>query len=245
MKIGVFTDVHGNLEALNACLERFEKEGVEKFIFCGDIIGYGPDPEACVQKILDLPLLAIVQGNHDAALNEPQLEAFFNYDASMALEKSRKLLSARSSSLLVTLPPIVQMPSFCVVHGTPADPIKEYFTSTKQFLKYQSLWEGIVCFVGHTHLPFSMKGTARNCTVALCTKDDVTITFTKQSRYVINPGAVGKPRDKNPQAAFGIWDTQAHTFRFLRQSYDVRITQEKMRRYKFPSFLIESLAIGY
>ena len=77
MKVGVFSDVHGNLEALNACLERLDKEQAERFIFCGDLIGYGPDPEACVQKILKLPLLACVLGNHDAALHQPELEAFF------------------------------------------------------------------------------------------------------------------------------------------------------------------------
>ncbi len=245
MKVGVFSDVHGNLEALNACLERLDKEQAERFIFCGDLIGYGPDPEACVQKILKLPLLACVLGNHDAALHQPELEAFFNYDARLALEKSRKMLSSASLDALATLPDRVQMPSFCVVHGTPADPIKEYFSSAKQFQVYLPLWEGTVCFVGHTHLPFSMKGTPRSCSVTLCGTDKTVINFTRHSRYVINPGAVGKPRDKNPQASFGMWDTKAGTFTFFREPYDVKTTQAKMRKCKFPSFLIESLAVGY
>lgn len=245
MRIGVFSDVHGNLEALQACLARLDKEGAERFIFCGDAIGYGPDPETCVQKILQLPLLACVLGNHDAALDRPELESYFNYDARLALEKTRKLLSPGSLYALTTLPERVQMPSFCVVHGTPADPIKEYFSSMLQFKSNLSLWEGSVCFVGHTHLSFYMKGTTRNCSVNLCSKDGTEISLTRQSRYVINPGAVGKPRDKNPQAAFGLWDTKANTFTFFRESYDVKKTQEKMRKYKFPSFLIDSLAVGY
>ena len=245
MKIGVLSDVHGNVEALNASLKRLDKEGAERFIFCGDAIGYGPDPEGCVQKILKLPLLACVLGNHDAALNRPELSAFFNYDAQLALEKSRKLLSPASVEALTTLPERVQMPSFCVVHGTPADPIKEYFSGVKQFQTNLPLWEGQVCFVGHTHLSFYMKGTARGCAITLCGEDNTQISFTRQSRYVINPGAVGKPRDKNPQAAFGLWDTKAGTFTFMREPYDVKTTQAKMRKHKFPSFLIESLAVGY
>ena len=104
MRIGVFSDVHGNLEALEACLARFEREGVEKYIFCGDLIGYGPDPEKCVRKVSQLDLLACVLGNHDAVFVQPELEAFFNYDAKVALEENKKLLSEKSVRYLSGLP---------------------------------------------------------------------------------------------------------------------------------------------
>lgn len=245
MKIGVFSDVHGNLEALNACLARLEKEQAEQFICCGDLVGYGPDPDVCVKRVLQLPLLACVMGNHDAALSQPDLEAFFNYDAKVALDKSKKLLSASSLRALSELAIRVQEPNFCVVHGTPSDPVKEYFSSETQFYANYHLWEGALCFVGHTHLPFYMKGTPKNCQIVLNTRPDFTLPLSKQSRYIINPGAVGKPRDKNPQASFGIWDTKDNSFRFLREPYDVQTTQLKMRRLKFPAFLIDSLSVGY
>lgn len=244
MKIGVFSDVHGNLEALTACLARYKKEGVKNFIYCGDMIGYGPDPEKCVRKLADLHLLACVLGNHDAVFVQPELEAFFNYDAKAALEENKKILSEKSIRYLSSLPSVEHGTDFTVVHGTPADPIKEYFSSCSQFQDNYPLWTGRVCFVGHTHLPFYMKGTSRSCLIYLNKKEDATVRLTDKFRYVINPGSVGKPRDNNPQASFGIWDTTAKTFRFLRQSYDFRPTQEKMRQQKMPSFLVDSLALG-
>ncbi len=244
MRIGVFSDVHSNLEALNACLGRYRQEGVKHFIYCGDIIGYGPDPEPCVRKIANLNLLACVLGNHDAVFVQPELEAFFNYDAKVALEENKKLLSEKSVRYLSGLPVVERGTDFTVVHGTPADPIKEYFSSCSQFRACYDLWQGRVCFVGHTHLPFYMKGSLRSCAIYLNKKEDAVVRLNEKSRYVINPGSVGKPRDNNPHASFGIWDTDAKTFRFIRQPYDFRPTQEKMADRKFPSFLIDSLSLG-
>lgn len=244
MRIGVFSDVHGNLEALEACLARFEREGVEKYIFCGDLIGYGPDPEKCVRKVSQLDLLACVLGNHDAVFVQPELESLFNYDAKIALDESKKTMSEKSVRYLSSLPAVAHGADFSVVHGTPSDPIKEYFSSCAQFRSNYDLWTGRVCFVGHTHLPFYIKGTLRSCAIYLNKQEDASIRITDKARYVINPGSVGKPRDNNPLASFGIWDTEEKTFRFIREPYDLRPTQEKMAAQKFPSFLIDSLALG-
>lgn len=127
MKIGVFSDVHSNLEALNACLARYEQEGVDHFIYCGDIIGYGPDPEECVKKISSLNLLACVLGNHDAVFVQPELEMLFNYDAKIALDENKKHLSEKSIRYLTALPTVARGEGFTAVHGTPNEPIKEYF----------------------------------------------------------------------------------------------------------------------
>ena len=244
MKVGVFSDAHANWEALDACLKRLKKEGAQAYICCGDLIGYGPDPEKCVQKIKELPLLACVMGNHDAVFVDPELENFFNYGAKIALDHNKKQLSEGSTRYLTSLPVEVQKHNFTVVHGTPSDPIKEYFSSCSQFLANYKLWEGDVCFVGHTHLPFYMKGDDKKCAVYINKNDDVTVRLSTDARYVVNPGAVGKPRDNNSAASFGLWDTEAHTFRFLREPYDVSVTLEKMSTLNFPTFLIDSLAVG-
>jgi predicted phosphodiesterase len=140
-------------------LERFKREGVSSFIYCGDMIGYGPDPEKCVRKIASLNLAACVLGNHDAVFVQPELEAFFNYDAKVALDASKEMMSEKSVRYLSSLPAAAHGTDFTVVHGTPADPIKEYFSSCAQFRSNYDLWQGHVCFVGHTHLPFYIKGT--------------------------------------------------------------------------------------
>ena len=244
MKIGVFSDVHGNLEALEACLERFQKEGVQKYIYCGDFIGYGPDPEQCIQQILALPLLACVLGNHDAVFAHPELEEFFNREARTSLDKNKQFLSSSSIRALMRLPSIERKPEYTVLHGTPRDPIKEYFSSCEQFKDNYSLWEGKCCFVGHLHIPFYMKGTASTCSIYVNSSEDTTVHLPPNMRYVINPGAVGKPRDRDPRASFGIWDTQENSFRFLRQEYDLKKTQQKMEKEHLPAFLIDTLALG-
>ena len=244
MKVGVFSDVHSNLEALETCLKRFEQEGVEKYIYCGDFIGYGPDPEKCVQKILDLPLLACVLGNHDAIFAQPDLEDYFNAEARNSLDKSKPFLSEKSIRLLVGLPVVVQKPGYTVLHGTPRDPLKEYFASTAQFFENYLYWEGEICFVGHIHIPFYMKGNAKTCSIYVSSSTDATVQLDPKMRYIINPGAVGKPRDKDPRASFGIWDTGKNTFRFIRQEYDFKKTQEKMEKARMPAFLIDTLAMG-
>ena len=244
MRIGVFSDVHGNLEALQAVLKRLKQEGAEQFIQCGDLIGYGPDPDACVRRVARLPLLASVMGNHDAVLAFPALGSLFNFDAKVALEESLPQLSAQAEDYLYTLPASVQGENFTALHGTPMDPIKEYFHSINQFNVYYQLWQGQMLFVGHTHLPFYIKGSARTCHMYLNQQDEHTIELNDKCRYVINPGAVGKPRDHNPYAGCGVWDTDEKTFTFLRVPYDWQTTQQKMREKHFPDFLIESLAYG-
>lgn len=244
MKIGVFSDVHGNLEALETCLKRFKQEGVQGYIYCGDFIGYGPDPEKCVQKILELPLLACVLGNHDAVFAHPELEEFFNTEARHSIDKNKQFLSESSIRALTALPAITQKPGYTVLHGTPRDPVKEYFASCAQFHSNYLLWEGEICFVGHTHIPFYMKGNAKTCSIYVSTSADSTVKLDPKMRYIINPGSVGKPRDRDPRASFGIWDTQTGSFRFLRQEYDIKKTQQKMEKEKLPAFLIDTLALG-
>lgn len=244
MRVGILSDIHGNLEALEACLRALEKAGAEKYIQCGDIIGYGPDGAACTQRVMQLPLLASVMGNHEAVLAFPSLENWFNDQAKTALGDSLQQLPTSCTDYLRTLPASVQKENFTVVHGTPLDPIKEYFHSMAQFNIYYHLWVGQVLFVGHTHLQFYIKSSPTTCHMYLNQKGNHLITLDTQCRYVINPGAVGKPRDHNPQAACGLWDTRNNTFAFMREPYDVAVTQEKMRQKNYPDCLIESLSYG-
>ena len=244
MRIGIISDIHGNLAALKACVKRLKDEGADSFVQCGDIIGYGPDAEECVSQVRCLPLRASVMGNHDAIVAFPTIGKLFNSDARLALEQSLPELSLDNKDYLSRLPALVRGTNFTVVHGTPLDPVKEYFYSIAQFKLYYGMWYGQILFVGHTHLPFYIKGTDRSSSMCFIQEDKYEISLKEKERYVINPGAVGKPRDHNPQAACGLWDTEAETFTFLRVWYDVVATQSNMRRKNFPEFLVESLAHG-
>lgn len=246
MKYGVLSDVHGNLEAFETALKRLQALGAQQYIFCGDLIGYGPDPEECVRlygQLADKGIVKGVQGNHDAVFARPELREYFNFDALRALEWSVQHLSRASMQRVSFLPETVHGPDFTAVHGTPADPIKEYFAGCSQFRTNYQAWRGRILFVGHTHLPFYMEGDENACHVTVV-KQETQVSLSKQLRYVINPGSVGKPRDNDVRASFGLWDDKADTFCFFRQEYDYAKTQEKMRAAGLPGFLIDSLALG-
>ena len=246
MIYGVLSDIHGNLEALNAALKRLKAEGAQKYLFCGDLIGYGPDPEKCVQKFLKLQAEGLafgVVGNHDAIFTHPEFRQFFNFDAVRVLDWTESRLSAKAKRGISFLPEHVKGKNFTMVHGTPMDPIKEYFASCAQYREAYNLWKGQVLFVGHTHLPFYMEGDENICHVSIV-RQEAFVNFHSALRYVINPGSVGKPRDNDNRASFGLWDSQTNTFRFLRQAYDFSKTQEKMRAAGLPAFLIDSLMFG-
>lgn len=246
MKYGVFSDVHGNLEALEAALQRLQAEGAEQYIFCGDLIGYGPDPQACVQlygRLADEGRVVGVKGNHDAIFSHPDLREYFNIDALTTLDWSRQQLTEEAVRRVSFLPEVVHGEQYTVVHGTPRDPIKEYFAGRAQYRALYEQWQGQVLFVGHTHVAGYMEGDAQTCRVVLA-QDEMTLPLRAPLRYVINAGSVGKPRNHDVRAAFGLWDTEGGTFRFLRAPYDYAKTQEKMKRAGLPEFLIVSLAFG-
>ena len=160
------------------------------------------------------------------------------------MEASLPKLSASSVDYLRTLPSTAQGDNFVAMHGTPLDPIKEYFHSLDQFNIYYRMWQGQLLFVGHTHLQFYIKGSPSTCHMYLNQKEKHTISLNDKCRYVINPGAVGRPRDHNPHAACGLWNTEEKTFTFLRTEYDLAKTQARMRVLGFPAFLIEGLSYG-
>ena len=246
MKYGVLSDIHGNLEAFDAALARLKAEGAEKYIFCGDLIGYGPDPEKCVQKYMQLQnkgLAVGVLGNHDAVFSHPELREYFNFDALRSLDWSETQMNKKTVGNVSFLPEIVHGKNFTAVHGTPMDPIKEYFASCQQYRAAYNLWKGQVLFVGHTHLAFYMAGDENICHVTVV-HQDAQVSLHSFLRYVINPGSVGKPRDNDTRAAFGLWDSTENTFHFIREPYDYAQTQEKMRKAGLPAFLVDSLALG-
>ena len=246
MIYGILSDIHGNLEAFYAALQRLKEEGAQQYIFCGDLVGYGPDPEKCIQKYRNMQddgKVVGVLGNHDAVFSHPELREFFNFDALQALGWTGKQLNARDTRFVSFLPEVTHGDNFTVVHGTPMDPIKEYFSSCQQYRMAYKQWQGQMLFVGHTHLSFYMEGDASACHVHVV-REEEEVPLQPSCRYVINAGSIGKPRDNDARASFGLWDTEKETFRFLRQKYDFHLTQEKMRAAKLPEFLIDSLSWG-
>ncbi|ACC97970.1 Metallophosphoesterase [Elusimicrobium minutum Pei191] len=245
MKYGVFSDVHANLPALEAVLAEFDKAGIDHFICCGDIIGYGPHAEACASAVRKLPNLIAVMGNHDKALSDPDILQFFSQESVMPIVDANMYLSNQNILFLSELPNVYLSETFSLVHGTFSDPFKEYLLTPAQFKLNKDEFPGSYCFIGHSHIPFIMCGhDEQHVSVELFPKEEVTIKFDPKKKYFINPGSVGQPRDHNPLASAGIFDSDNNTFKLIRVAYDIKKVQEDMKKKGFSERLMNRLGKG-
>lgn len=242
---GVMADIHSNLEALEAVLERLRESEVEGYICCGDVVGYGADANAIVERMSELPSLACVRGNHDLAVLGRMDLAWFNSAARAAVEHIQKTLSAKNLAWLKELPPRVETENFTVVHGSPRNPAEEYLVTVQQFLDNCNYFDISPCFVGHSHLPVCMLMKEPVSYVEMgAVLDSQRLVAPAGMRCVLNPGSVGQPRDHDPRAACGVYDDLRRTFTLHRVEYDVGKAQEKIMAAGLPDFLALRLAYG-
>ena len=235
--------MHANHEALKAVLAFLHKNKATRFVCCGDLVGYGPQPSECVREIMALPELSIVLGNHDAAVTGKMDLRWFNHNALAAIEFAKKNLSEAELSYLAALPEIVRTEDFTLVHGSPRKPLTEYLMSEHQFVRNLPYWETTPCFIGHTHVPgyFRQSEGLQPETDSLRPMIKVMLDGV---RYMLNPGSVGQPRDGDPRASCGLYDPKKKTFEIFRVEYDLSRTQMLMKAGDLPAMLIERLAFG-
>ncbi len=242
MIYGLISDIHSNLEALDAVLAGLA--GVEAFLCLGDIVGYGPDPVACLARVRTLPSLECIVGNHDlAAIGQYDLE-WFNPYARAAVEWTAAQLSADEREYLGALPLRREVAGAVLVHGSLPEPM-EYVTSPQEALDCFDAFGGSLCFVGHTHITefYRRRGGEPHCD-QIGLSGGGRIRLEREWRYLINPGSVGQPRDGNPEASFGIYDSRAQTVELRRVGYDIAAVQRKMQAAGLPQYLIERLPRG-
>jgi predicted phosphodiesterase len=244
VKYGVFSDVHGNYAALKAVLEFYRKNEVGNFICCGDIVGYGPQPQECAEALSGLKNLFIVMGNHDAALAGKMDIKWFNANAVWAIEFARKNMAGRELAYVAGLPERVDNPEFTLVHGSPRKPLTEYMLSELQFADNAEAWTVSPCFIGHSHMPLYFREKPDSLPETDFLKPLTKISLAS-GRTMLNPGSVGQPRDGDPRAACGIYDTEKKTFELYRVFYDVDATQRLMSELRMPALLSERLSFGF
>ncbi|MEW6097249.1 MAG: metallophosphoesterase family protein [bacterium] len=243
MQYGIISDIHSNLEALMVVLEKLKE--VDKIICLGDIVGYGPLPNECIDEVRKLSGVTIV-GNHDLASIGWKEISWFNEYAQRAIIWTMDTLTKENKQYLSSLPEIVEEKDFIMVHGSLWDYTNEYITGVKKANKsFELLKEKNLLFVGHTHSPmlFLKKEYEPIYPIRLGDKD--TIKVSTPDKLIVNVGAVGQPRDGDPRASFGIFDTDTMEIGIYRVSYDINKTQDLMRKEGLPEFLIERLAVGY
>ena len=236
MKLALLSDIHSNLEALDAVLEALPD--VDRIIVLGDIVGYGPDPNEVIERLQSVEARA-VRGNHDQAMLDPSMLEQFNPHAAAAARWTREVLTPDSLDFLDRLPFCGRIGRHRVVHGSPRKPyIWEYILDELQALEILVRLGERYCFFGHTHLPRIFTESGEQV-------PEGPNWIELPPSALVNPGSVGQPRDGNPDAAFAVVDLSRPAVLFKRVPYDVETTQAKILRAGLPAVEAARLALGH
>jgi len=242
MRVLVISDIHANLNAFEAVLA--DAQDKWNIIWClGDLIGYGPNPNECVALLREHEHISL-SGNHDWAVLGKLDITSFNREARTAIEWTRRKINRETRLYLEELPPLLVQGEFTLAHASPRQPVWEYildpFTAGINF----GFFETPYCLVGHTHVPVWFEEQDVHAILPHM-PDYASPLQLNHSRLIINPGSVGQPRDSDPRAAYALLDTKTKSWSYCRVEYDIRQTQEQMRRNKMPLRLINRLQHGW
>lgn len=242
MRYLVISDIHANLMAFEAVLQ--DAGNAWDRIWClGDIVGYGPDPNECAERLQQHDHVSL-SGNHDwAVLGKLDIESF-NSEARTALRWTQETISEQTHDFLAQLPPLTEETPFTLAHGSPRQPVWEYILDEKSAAENFHHFDTPYCLVGHSHVPFVFKEMEDGkCRGALPQYGEPIALG--QQRLIINPGSVGQPRDSDPRAAYALLDGEAMTWEHRRVPYDIAETQDRMRKVGMPFRLVARLELGW
>jgi predicted phosphodiesterase len=245
MRIGLFSDVHANLEALEAVLKGFKSEKIDRYVCLGDIVGYGADPNECCQLVRELTDLVVI-GNHDAACCGHMSSEWFNLEARTAVEEHARMLETSHMQWLAQLPYRLDFENMLLCHGSPYR-LEEFLyildeTDIEEIVQHVPTRPWLI-FVGHTH-----RGTTfiyrEKPSLRIWEDTREMIRLRPEQGYVFNVGSVGQPRDGDWRASYAIMDTETMTFTLKRIAYDVDMASAKIERLGLPLALSRRLYMG-
>jgi predicted phosphodiesterase len=253
-KFAVISDIHSNYPALQAVIERLEHENPDKIYCLGDIVGYGAEPEVCVDAIRRLADSRTIRGNHDMATANPPpgyLE-IFNPDAREAIEFQHRMLNSGNLEWLASLPGRLADEELLFFHGSPVS-TEHYLMSLTDLYRALERLDGVhfkLAFFGHTHVPTAVAIRPDGAVFSGLEYDErnpaeSVLRLRSGVKYMINPGSVGQPRDRNPASAYLIVDLAAQEVRFKRVKYDVATAQQRIIAAGLPPFLAQRLEFGF
>jgi diadenosine tetraphosphatase ApaH/serine/threonine PP2A family protein phosphatase len=243
VKYLIFSDIHGNLEALTVVLQQIEILQPDKAICLGDVVGYGPNPNECVQKVHQVADLTIM-GNHDHAVLGLTDITYFNQYAKIAVLWTRQILTEENFLILRDYPFQESTEDILFVHSTPLDPEHwDYIFNPLEGKYYLQHLKERICFIGHSHQPLFFEQDEGGH-IAFDRKPELSLTLREGCKYIVNVGSVGQPRDGNPDTSFAFYDTDLQRIEVKRLPYNFSETQKKMADANLPTFLIDRLAYG-
>ncbi len=232
MRTLIISDIHANITALEAVLE--DAAPFDQVWCLGDVVGYGPDPNQCIERLQSLSDLVCIKGNHDAAiLGEINIRAF-NAEARKSLNWLENVLQDANRAWLQDREEKVIVEGVTLAHGSPRNPIWEYVMDLEAARENFSHFEGLVCLVGHTHIPslYQKQGESLESVSLFFPENDLGFSINQKS--ILNPGSVGQPRDHDPRASYAIYDLEENLWTFHRITYDVVSVQERILAANLP-----------
>ncbi len=240
-RIGVISDVHGNLPALDTVLAALHAAGVDQIVSCGDLVGYGPWPREVIARVRALNITS-VQGNHDAAAGGVLPTDHFTAAARAAIEWIKARLTPADIAFLAALPLTTVVAGMTVVHGSLRGPLWEYildsWTAGESFRRLET----DVGLFGHSHIQGGFAAAGNKVDTIDPRVGEVDLI--PGVRYLINPGSVGQPRDGDPRAAYAIIDLDNRKVIYRRITYDIATTQREINRVGLPRELADRLSVG-
>ncbi len=249
MLYAILSDIHSNLEALQACLRFLRRKRVHTWLILGDLVGYGPNPNEVIKEVLSLHSRIMIRGNHDrvsCGLEDPQ---DFNEYAQDAVEWTRNRLTSYYKSVLRNLPvgPKEVTSNILIAHGSPHDEDHYLLSDYDAFVVFRDYHHPYI-FVGHTHIPmiFRMKNDSAQYieTFRIPPARTVRIRLTPGYSYIINPGSIGQPRDHISYLSFCLFHEKKGELTYYRLPYPIEKTQKKIIHAGLPAFLAHRLARG-
>jgi predicted phosphodiesterase len=241
MRYAVISDIHANLEALNAVVDALSKDQVDAHLCVGDVIGYGANPKECIKIVRSLGRRVLIAGNHEhGVLGQISLEYFTDY-AREAVVWTRGVLDKDEADFLRSFELVHKEGKFTLVHGSLESPAEfNYIFNSDEAAVTAALTHTPVCFVGHTHSPgifYLDSGRMERLSTQQVKVDH-------KKKYVINAGSVGQPRDGDPRASYVIYDEESGDIEIRRAAYDINTAQKKILASGLPPVLAHRLSEG-
>jgi len=245
MRYLVLSDIHANLEALEAVLEAARDIPYERLLVLGDLVGYGASPNEVVDRVRELAPHATIRGNHDKVGAGLEPSDAFNAVARTAIRWTYEALSDDNRDWLAELPagPLVVDDLLEICHGTPQDEDMYVFDDGDVLRSMQAATRRL-CLFGHTHVQVGYRLANQSLTLETADPRRPLHIPISHGHYLINPGSVGQPRDGDPRAAYGVYDAQAQAVEIYRAQYPVELAQARIRAAGLPEALAQRLMIG-
>ena len=250
MRYLIISDIHGNWEALRGVLNHVRRKRYDRIAFLGDAVGYGASPNLVVGWLRSLgPSAVAVRGNHDRVCSGIDIADYFNRYAREACTWTLERLEARNLEYLrsMTPGPIALSDELAIYHGSAIDEDTYVFSAYDAHIAFEALPHRVM-FFGHTHVPslFELRATAggQELDVKLLSGRRVVVDLDPGHRYMINPGSVGQPRDRDPRASYAIYDTEQHRLYLYRANYRVAMARRRILQAGLPPVLGDRLLYG-